>query len=448
MIQLPLAPERGARLLIQAVLRVQGEAAGHEFHGNQWFSGVPVYHGTSSELLASIKEKGLVPQGAKGADTWAVMKGMKPFDQIDVSRGFTQALVNDRKASVFITDQKRTAAIYARYAAEVNGGKPVILAVDLPNEVIPKPDPTKFDEWKIKPDEASGTEMGSYRFRGPIKPEWIKGRFEITPDGFVKQKLVALATFTPGTTRVYVVIIVKNDDLRIAEFDVQTFQIAKDLTRDEAVTAARRLHPRDFRGVTYDTKTGIFKVMGEAEGHDFHGNQWTDQVGATFDAGMPHDPTDDIAIHGTDPQDVEAAHENLSRIPPQILEEADLNTVHVFNDPADLSEKIDNYLMKHYGFDADGQARTLVDTEKGEFFALSDPQHFYEQLSHAYTDRIESDDWRRVTIGEDPVKTFEAAFAGLIMSHQGQEILSMSNPLTAILERKPIMNVLKKWGWA
>lgn len=45
------------------------------------------------------------------------------------------------------------------------------------------------------------------------------------------------------------------------DVEPQTFTVAKSLTRDEAVTEARKLTKQDFRGVTYDAAIGVLKVL-------------------------------------------------------------------------------------------------------------------------------------------------------------------------------------------
>lgn len=52
-----------------------------------------------------------------------------------------------------------------------------------------------------------------------------------------------------------------NDDLDLGIATPQTFEIAKGLSRDEAMAEAKRLTGSDFRGVTYDAETGVLKVL-------------------------------------------------------------------------------------------------------------------------------------------------------------------------------------------
>lgn len=168
------------------------------------------YHGTASQALASIKQKGLIPVGGKGADAWAISVGRPPIGSLS---GLPQAIINDRKASVFLTEDPEVAKWFGDYAKQVAGGDSVVLEVEIPQSEIFKS--SHRPTGKMKPDEMSDSYSMAWRFRGVIKPEWIKGRV-ILGDYQDEPQVVALAT--RNTLKIYVVVLIKGEP-KVAAFN-------------------------------------------------------------------------------------------------------------------------------------------------------------------------------------------------------------------------------------
>src|SRR5678815_1991836 len=246
MITFPLAPERAARLLLLATTLVQrrrvlGDFEGHPFRGNQWTTGSGThdedstykgnqwteeyakrpfirYHGTVSEALASIREKGLVPHGGKGADEWARQNWPDALEDFDVAELIDQmrraGLPNQRedagrKHSVYMTSILEDAKRYSKHAEEVNPGtKGIILAVDVPPDIAAQ----RIFEDTSDPD--------AVRYTGVVPPAWIK---VVGEDGSLRA--------LEGARRYYVVVLANEEKER---------------------------------------------TLGDFEGHPFRGNQWTE----------------------------------------------------------------------------------------------------------------------------------------------------------------------------
>jgi RNA:NAD 2'-phosphotransferase (TPT1/KptA family) len=105
---------------VQAV-RHLGDKEGHEFHGNQWTvaGGGVLYHGTSSKLLPSIKEKGIIAGHTK-------RKGEVGSQNV--------GKIESRDTSVYLSTTERKARDYADVSAYAHGGHPVVIAVHIPKE--------------------------------------------------------------------------------------------------------------------------------------------------------------------------------------------------------------------------------------------------------------------------------------------------------------------------
>lgn len=329
-----------ARLFTTALLRAQ-EDQGHEFHGNQYTNrgvkepnpeegayidprlgrpatphdlypniypeesqrfrdvidtlrGVPltVYHGTASQALASIKEKGLIARGSTGADQWAKEAG---YPQYEWDAG-------DRPQSVFVTKNVNDALMFARYAADVNpGSEPVVLKVRVPGSEVTR----------LKTDEKF-TGVGAYRYPDHIKPEWIKGRLEIKSDAkvglFVGRKITALVA---GDHVLYLTFMVQPEPKTLEEVGhefhgnqyanvvSQANRLVNHLIRRHGagwVDQLSKLHEEGFSVEDLlatlpnvpNTNTVDAKWYDlEEAGHPFHGNQWTSfpdvmQIGDTY----------------------------------------------------------------------------------------------------------------------------------------------------------------------
>jgi len=109
-----------------------------------------MFHGTSSDYIDSIKEHGLIPGKTQGGDSWAAKQGWNDC----ISE------IGSQKVSVYMTNKLRIADQYARYAAEMSGGVPVILEVVVPKSFI----------GKLSKDEK---DSDAIKFNGKIKPDWI-----------------------------------------------------------------------------------------------------------------------------------------------------------------------------------------------------------------------------------------------------------------------------------
>ena len=119
---------------------------------------VEMYHGTSSELIASIKKNGFVAGVAKGADTWAKQHNLR----------VSGADIGDRRASVFFTTKKSNAISYANAVAETSGGTPVVIKLRFPAAMA-----SKFLVDERSPVNTSTGEVHGFRFRGVVSPEYI-----------------------------------------------------------------------------------------------------------------------------------------------------------------------------------------------------------------------------------------------------------------------------------
>ena len=111
-----------------------------------------LYHGTSLAAYREIRRNGLIPQGSKGADYWALHSPKAAFAR------FLYGSIPIQPGNVFLTTDKERAYHYAEKAAEVTNSLPVVLAVE------PMADLTE------DPQDAGG----SYCHHGPIPPDLIE----------------------------------------------------------------------------------------------------------------------------------------------------------------------------------------------------------------------------------------------------------------------------------
>lgn len=124
---------------------------------NGVLDGTVFLHGTSDALLPSIRENGLLPGTRKGADAWAKKIGKK----------LNNVVQELRSPSIFMTKVFDNARYYAGLTAEMNGGKPVVLRIDFPEDWI------KF----ILQDELDSQ---GWRIPKIVLPVFIKEVMEVT----------------------------------------------------------------------------------------------------------------------------------------------------------------------------------------------------------------------------------------------------------------------------
>ena len=109
------------------------------------------FHGTSDAVVASVMKDGLIPKGSPGGDDWASKHGMT-LDHID-----------GHDASVFMTSDQEHAAMYAKAAAEMKGGTPVLLEIHVPREA----------QQYFRRDELDELAIRTLPGLPKIPPEWI-----------------------------------------------------------------------------------------------------------------------------------------------------------------------------------------------------------------------------------------------------------------------------------
>lgn len=114
-------------------------------------SNISMFHGTSSDYIDSIMKHGLIAAASPGGDAWAEKEG---------DYAISRCKIGDREASVYMTSELRVASSYAGLAAQVSGGTPVILKVEIPAAYT----------GRMTKDEKDSEAI---RFTGRIKPEWI-----------------------------------------------------------------------------------------------------------------------------------------------------------------------------------------------------------------------------------------------------------------------------------
>jgi SPP1 gp7 family putative phage head morphogenesis protein len=282
-----------------------GAGSGNFGHGGRpgevgGSSTVQLFHGTASSALKSIKAQGLRPAADKGGDTWWKITRGNDFNDprrtiFSDALKANPALFEDRKASVYLIDDPSLAQHFADYATELHpGAEPVVLEVDIPKSAAEP----------LTKDEGTAEQYGAFRFKGTIKPEWIRGRVKFTRSGGLTVKALAEAAY-----RVFLAFIVDNAEVRtaasregrlhkIADAHVSKLSVAlryafakgrKALNPDpvknidkavEAVAdALREVLPATLLKVVAaggEVAVAGLRALGDVEGHPFHGNQWTD----------------------------------------------------------------------------------------------------------------------------------------------------------------------------
>jgi hypothetical protein len=111
----------------------------------------------------------------------------------------------------------------------------------------------------------------------------------------------------------------------------------------------------------------------------------------------------------------------------------------------ETTDKIDEWLVKHYGYDSAGHAKALTDSSRGLIMSTDDEREIAEQWGHLFRPQIESEDWKTATSHAtlpSREKSFSNAFADLVLSKPGQELLDLANPLGFAMNK-----LADKFGW-
>jgi hypothetical protein len=126
------------------------------------------YHGTTEEVVASIRRTGLKSHASPAADVWAAKQN------IQVGQLF---MAGDRAKSVYMATDLSYAYSFAKIAADVRHQHPTMLEIHIP--AAEAKDHLYVDE------QADKDKKYIARYVGDIKPEWIKR--EVSSTGYNKE---------------------------------------------------------------------------------------------------------------------------------------------------------------------------------------------------------------------------------------------------------------------
>ena len=156
------------------------------------------------------------------------------------------------------------------------------------------------------------------------------------------------------------------------------------------------------------------------------------------------------------PEAVKAVSAQLAGVPRIVWNELGQKpTIDVASSKAAAAAKIEAYLLKHYGITEVPPMKGLADLDRSHILTFAVPvkpssddtgeNDALAQLSHLFPHRYEGDEWKATSRGTH--ESFTASFLQVFGTHQMDEVLSMTNPITAVLERGPVVDLFRKWGW-
>lgn len=144
----------------------------------------------------------------------------------------------------------------------------------------------------------------------------------------------------------------------------------------------------------------------------------------------------------------------LATLPPAVLREAGLQ---IFSGPQPVVDaKMEEYLLRYYNYSyaSEGLPGTyhapkpvaFVDRARG--VAMGTPEQILGNLAHALPKRTASARLRAIAdrLQMRATDVLNRALE-LVMGHAAQEVLSLTNPITAIIEREVVQDLFRKWGW-
>lgn len=148
-----------------------------------------------------------------------------------------------------------------------------------------------------------------------------------------------------------------------------------------------------------------------------------------------------VKVYGT-PDATAAVHASLDKLPTSLRNESVAKEIHAFDDAKVASAKIDEYLMKHYGFTASESAKGLVDRERGVMYTMTNPRETYTQFAHTLVDRIQSPKFQKVVRDSPlPIKKPEDVFSKYF-ADVFTETVKLGDPASAVYDL-----FTHTWGW-
>ena len=169
-------------------------------------------------------------------------------------------------------------------------------------------------------------------------------------------------------------------------------------------------------------------------------------------AGRPGEVGGSAPSHNAEPtfsggEDADNLKLALARHAPESLIESTAKQIAVVSD-AQSAEKIDEYLMKHYGFDLKGQAESMVDRGRGEVIATK--QTAGAAFARTLESRFQSEEWKNAArhIGVDSEDAFTSVFNLFSQGAPLYEIAKLPSHLNlGNIALEKMYEVFREWGW-
>lgn len=202
-----------------------GEAGtGEAYHGASFLSA------SARAKLTSIMEFGLQPQFRAGGAKWYADHSTKPPAWIQDVQTFN-------KGYVFFTKSKEHALKFATMTTLGTKATPLVLKLDIPKEAKRK---VEYDVLRMSSGEPGGQ---SFRFKGTIKPDWIKGYFD-TKQTEGKRELGTYHELRKADDAAYsyAVVILDDDDEGDEEDDTMQKAGARHSKKDQAMVQSMHDH--------------------------------------------------------------------------------------------------------------------------------------------------------------------------------------------------------------
>lgn len=421
-------------------LKGLGDEAGHDFHGNQWTVGTNVFSTQfDPRLIKTMAKERLSPEAMTklhgalsqidqymrdpdiSGPLWSVLSSFTPeslHERVQAIQTGTHGMFAynpEEKKPYYRTNATKDEAldhIFTMLADPTIG--PAL--ENLLNEAIKTGSWTEFTKQLRTAADAPLTEaeltaaVANLEDGWQILKEGLARRFE-----FVDRR--ACASFIARLMR----------DANIANHhpEVSTEPNAVIVTF-VTHSAGDQITALDIQSAHRADQTSLaYRTAGDVDGHPFHGNQWA---------------PGEVGIHGSE-EDVRATKRAIMELPLGVRDDIEATDIHIYSDPKELKDAVDEYLLKNYDHTISEQVRALTDREKGVIFSMNDHDLIQDQLGRSMKSLITSQEWQDATKGLNSEEGFMKIFT---------EIGKLSNPAAFALEQlTPLaMKAVHKWGWA
>lgn len=139
-----------------------------------------------------------------------------------------------------------------------------------------------------------------------------------------------------------------------------------------------------------------------------------------------------------------SVRERLNKMPEGMRRDIGAQTIEAYGSATEANERINEYLMEHYGMTTEQTMRALTDRQNKTIITTTDQKTLNEQVAHALVHRRESEDFKKAVGGGNLEKEWNTFVSSVMDASSVADVPAQLQKVVVPAYQK----LMKKWGWS